>query len=98
VSNPANQSPTDALTSYLAAAANSLSFFFFGGPGREIVGKNNVGEVTFSWGTTEETKVLHHNLWWSLSKLDGTDEAKFPLSNYDVLLGQSNSKYPKPTY
>lgn len=98
VTSPNQQQPPTALQNILAAASNSMMFFLNDGPGSEVVGKNNIGEVTFNWGSTEATKFLHHNLWWSHSNVNGTDMLKAPHSRFVVLLGEDAVKYPKPTF
>lgn len=97
VTSPDQQQQAVALQNYLAAASNSMMFFLNDGPGSEVVGKNNIGEVTFIWGNTEATKFLRHNLWWSQTNDNGTDKAKGPHSKFVVLLGEDAAKYPKPS-
>jgi len=67
--------------------------------GSEAVGKNNLGEVTFRWGNTEETKLVQHNLWWSKADpASGVDLPREPHSKFAVVLGKDEATYPKPTY
>jgi hypothetical protein len=84
---------------FLTAQENYNTYFRFDGPGRQIVGKNNIGEVFFEWGTTETTKQIRHNLWWSTtSPITGrNDPEKSPLSQFRLLLGEDASQYQKPT-
>lgn len=63
------------------------------GSGRIVVGRNNVGELRFSWGPGDD-KTAIQKLWWRL-----TDQAEpAPLTDYAIPLGFSVSQYPKPTY
>lgn len=94
---------------FMTAQENYNTYFRSDGPGRQLVGKNNIGEVFFEWGTTETTKQVRHHLWWSInSPLKGyndptaqspglNDPEKSPLSQFRLLLGEDASQYPKPT-
>ena len=87
-----------ALNDYLATASNARNYMLFDGPGREAVGKNNLGEIRFSWGFTEDTKIVRHQLWWRMEKRGATNRTEldpFPLSSYEVILGGA-SQYTKP--
>lgn len=99
VTSPVGQSAPNALNAFLTAHDNYKTYFQNDGPGREIVGKNNIGEVFFEWGNTETTKIVRHSLWWSLtSAITGLDDPeKSPLSQFRVLLGEDSTTYPKPT-
>lgn len=60
-------------------------------PGMEIVGWNNLGEVTFQWGEGD-AKAVVHKLWWWL-----TPQAEpFPISRYTVRLALNDPQYPMP--
>ncbi|MBK7230679.1 MAG: hypothetical protein IPH93_00030 [Saprospiraceae bacterium] len=37
--------------------------------GKEIVGKNNLGEVFIEWGVNENEKFINHWLWWEKNSL-----------------------------
>ncbi|MGI4735253.1 MAG: hypothetical protein ACRYG7_08755 [Janthinobacterium lividum] len=104
VQDPANPVFGSALDSYLNAASNAQTYVRHDGFGREVVGKNNLGEVRFSWGATEETKIVKHQIWWRLEQFTIEDKdlrsielPPYPLSAYEVILGQVPSKYPAPT-
>ena len=62
--------------------------------GRFIVGRNNIGDVRFSWGAGDQKRVTQR-LWWRR-----TDSAPAtPLSTFDVSLRVDEAqRYPKPTY
>lgn|GEM_PF-1675965 len=88
-----------ALRSYLDATANNKRYLLEDSAGSEAVGKNNLGEVTFRWGNTEETKLVQHNLWWSKADpASGVDLPREPHSKFAVVLGKDEATYPKPTY
>ena len=53
------------------------------GSGKELVGQNNLGEITFQWGTDENSKVAIQELWWWL----GNRPNPFPLSRFSCSLG-----------
>lgn len=76
----------EVLGRYLAAAANHDDYLGPWGSGKEVVGFNNLGEVTFSWQAGEEKKVIQ-TLWWRLA---GMNDAA-PLTRYiiDLALGPS---------
>ena len=70
----------------LAAAANHRDYLGPWGSGKEIVGCNNLGEVTFTWQAGDAKKVIQ-TLWW---RLEGMNDAA-PLTHYviDLALGPS---------
>jgi hypothetical protein len=67
-----------ALQAYVNAAKNHKDYRGKWGDGKEIVGVNNIGEITFEWGPgeDEEDKVVVQELWWWLQGLSDP----FPLS------------------
>lgn len=91
------QQRADALKNYLAATNNNKKYLLEDSPGSEAVGKNNLGEVTFDWGSTEQTKFVRHYLWWSKANKDGTDAPREPHSKFTVLLGEDDTIYPRPS-
>ena len=91
------QQRADALKNYLAATNNNKRYLLKDSAGSEAVGKNNLGEVTFDWGSTEQTKFVRHYLWWSKANGDGTDAPREPHSKFAVLLGKDDNIYPRPT-
>lgn len=98
--DPALAPAGTALNRYLAVASNAQTYVLHDGYGREAVGKNNLGEIRFSWGFTEDTKLVLHQLWWRLVSRDmnSPELPPYPLSEYEVMLGASTTKYPKPTF
>jgi hypothetical protein len=90
------QQRATAMKNYVAACENNRKYLLKDSPGSEAVGKNNFGEVTFDWGSTEETKFVRHYLWWS-ETFNGIDAQRQPHSKFAVLLGKDDAKYPKPT-
>ncbi len=96
--DPTRATPGLALDRYLAVARNKQAYMQTDGPGREAVGKNNIGEIRFSWGSTEETKVLRHQLWWRMDDKNSPTRVElppYPLSEYEVIMGET-TKYPRP--
>lgn len=91
------------LRSYLDAATNAQTYLH-DSYGREAVGRNNIGEIRFSWGTTEATKIIKHQLWWRLEQFLDENHSNtielplYPLSEYEVILGTVANKYPKPVF
>ncbi|GAA0923677.1 hypothetical protein GCM10009558_035710 [Virgisporangium aurantiacum] len=77
-----------ALTAYLTAAGRHADDYErrFGG-GKEIVGHNCIGEVTFEWGETDEAKAVVHQLWWAIEEQPTT----FPLSRWRVSLANGST-------
>ena len=61
----------------------------FAGNGKEIVGVNNIGVVSFSGSRPI------HSLWWHLGDEHGSPLEIYPLSSFIVIL---NDESPKPTY
>lgn len=86
-----------ALKEYMRASENHDDYAKRWGNGKEIVGLNNFGEVTFQWNPAQPRTVTHQ-IWWRLEK-KGKDAAElepFPLSKYVVSLEFDDAKYPKP--
>ncbi|MFG3700466.1 peptidoglycan-binding protein [Micromonospora sp. NPDC047620] len=65
VVDPAGLPRDQALAQYLAAARNLDHYKGSWGNGKEIVGRNNLGEVTFDW-PDGECKSATQRLWWHL--------------------------------
>ena len=80
-----------ALNAYLSTGEEYEKYLKSYAPGREIVGWNNIGEVTFRWGPGDDKEVVHE-LWWWLSP----EAQPFPISKYVVSLRLSDSRYPPP--
>ncbi len=60
--------------------------------GKEIVGFNNIGEITFQWGEDDDDKTLTQELWWRLTK----EGNLLPLTKYIVSLRLYDLTYSKP--
>ncbi|MEU9337223.1 hypothetical protein AB0D49_29365 [Streptomyces sp. NPDC048290] len=54
-----------ALAQYVQAAGNHDGYLGVFGSGKEIVGRNNIGEVRFDWGA-QDAKSVVQTLWWRL--------------------------------
>ncbi|GAA2216579.1 peptidoglycan-binding protein [Micromonospora olivasterospora] len=65
VVDPAGLPRDQALAQYLAAARNLDNYKGSWGNGKEIVGHNNLGEITFDW-PDGECKSATQRLWWHL--------------------------------
>jgi hypothetical protein len=79
------------MATYLAGSAEYKKYMHDYAPGREIVGFNNIGEISFLWNAGDDRSVIHQLWWW----LAPTAQA-FPLSKYIVSLRLNDSKYPEP--
>jgi hypothetical protein len=62
------------------------------GVGHEIVGVNNLGEITFTFEDTDPRVRIAQNLWWRLAS--GSDPA--PNTTYIVSLEFNDKDYPDP--
>lgn len=82
-----------ALKSYLAMSSNHASYTGEWGDGKEIVGLNNIGEISFEG--TDETLTVVQQLWWRLEGLGGKVLEPFPLTKLKVSLKFNDSKYPQ---
>ena len=87
-----------ALASYLAASANHTDVAHKWGDGKEIVGVNNIGEITFRW-QPDDAKAVVQELWWRLQQRQVSTRllTPFPLSKAIVSLNFNDSKYPQPS-
>ncbi|WP_433280671.1 peptidoglycan-binding protein [Micromonospora sp. CA-244673] len=65
VLDPTGLPRDQALAQYLAAARNLDHYKGSWGNGKEIVGRNNLGEITFDW-PAGECKTATQRLWWHL--------------------------------
>ncbi|MBD2778292.1 hypothetical protein [Iningainema tapete] len=82
-----------ALEKYLAIAKNYRDFTGKKGRGREIVGVNNIGEITFEMIDSKEIAV--QTLWWRLQSWEKDKFLEpFPLTRYEVSLIFDNQDYP----
>jgi hypothetical protein len=80
------------LSAYLGVSAQHRRFLKEGS-GMEVVGKNNLGEISFAWGSTHS---VVHELWW---RVEGDDHAvvePLPLTKFVVSLDHGQSRYPRP--
>ena len=73
-------------------AGQLYSEYAYRAVGTDIVGVNNVGEITFNWGEGDE-KYATQTLWWRLAN---TDDPK-ARTVFTVALKLSDTNYPKPT-
>ncbi|NMG22501.1 hypothetical protein [Brasilonema bromeliae] len=81
------------LEQYLAMARNSHDYIGKKGKGREVVGLNNIGEITFEFVDGKEIAV--QTLWWRLeSREKGKLLEPFPLTRCEVSLAFDNPNYP----
>jgi len=86
-----------ALKSYLAMSSNYQQYTKEWGNGKEIVGLNNIGEVTFSSSGDDDLKVIQQ-LWWRLEKRGdiATELQPFPLTKYIISLNALDNLDPIP--
>lgn len=87
------QDRRQALETYLAMAKNYREYKGLWGHGKEIVGVNNFGEVTFEFDDNKQIAV--QTLWW---RLDSYEDDKllepFPLTRYEISLSFDDKECP----
>lgn len=82
-----------ALRGYLAQARNQRDRMAKWGRGKEIVGVNNLGEITFE--LVNNTPITVQTLWWRLESFhDGKLLEPFPLTRTEVSLLFDDENYP----
>ena len=83
------------MASYLAVSANHTDVTHKWGDGKEIVGVNNIGEITFRW-QPGDAKAVVQELWWRLQQRQDPDRLldPFPLSKAIVSLSFANANIP----
>ncbi len=59
--------------------------------GRELVGVNNIGEITFRWGE-DSRKTVVQQLWWRIAG----ESAPIPMTRYEVSLDVHDPSDPEP--
>lgn len=92
--NPANRQA--ALQTYYQMAGDHASYSNQWGPGKEIVGLSNMGEIRFE--VNNGNYMLQHILWWQMNAPNGTPLQPFPISQFSVNMNFNASQYPAPTY
>jgi hypothetical protein len=93
VSFSAVTSKNKALEEYLKASKNHMDYAQKHGSGKEIVGLNNVSEVSFNWKDGE--KSVLQQTWWHLKRKDKKEpEQFFPLTKYKVSLEFNEEDLP----
>jgi hypothetical protein len=76
---------TAALEDYLAMAQNHNTYRGIWGDGKEIVGVNNIGEITFEF--VDGKAVAVQTLWWRMRSWEGSKLLEpFPLTRCEVSL------------
>ncbi|MBP5976218.1 hypothetical protein HW132_26685 [Brasilonema sp. CT11] len=81
------------LEQYLAMAINHHHYIGKKAKGKEVVGLNNIGEITFEFVDGKEIAV--QTLWWRLeSHENGKLLEPFPLTRCEVSLAFDNPDYP----
>lgn len=84
------------LREYMAKAARiERAYLKKDGPGKQLVGKNNIGEISFRWRPNDDKAVIH-TLWWRLKDTKDGEMQPFPLTRFIVSLAFSDSKFPEP--
>ncbi len=94
VTVPSVASKNKALEEYLKASKNHMDYARKHGSGKEIVGLNNVSEVSFNWKDGE--KSVMQQTWWHLKRKDKKEpEQFFPLTKYKVSLEYNEGSLPR---
>lgn len=92
VGNPAVTSKNKALEEYLKASKNHMDYARKHGSGKEIVGLNNVSDVSLNW--KDEEKSVIQQTWWHLKRKDNKEPEFFPLTKYKVSLDFNAASLP----
>ena len=101
---PPSDDRTAALKNYLSLAEEHSEYTEEWGNGKEIVGVNNIGEISFEKERDDQGNVVAffavQNLWWQMKSQANSSELlePFPLSKFKVLLNTNTNDFPKPTY
>ena len=93
IDDPAVSSKNKALEEYLKASKNHLDYAQKHGSGKEIVGLNNVSEISFNWKENEEKSVIQQT-WWHLEPKDNKKSEFFPLTRFKVSLEFNKDTLP----
>ncbi|MEC4817490.1 MAG: hypothetical protein SAK29_30105 [Scytonema sp. PMC 1069.18] len=87
------QDRKQALEKYLARAKNYRDRTSKAGQGKEVVGLNNIGEITFEFADGKDVAV--QTLWWRLESWEKDKLLEpFPLTRYEVSLSFDEPDYP----
>jgi hypothetical protein len=87
------QDRRQALETYLATAKNHDEYKGLWGHGKEIVGVNNFGEITFEFDN--DKRIAVQTLWWRLeSYKDDKLLEPFPLTRYEISLSFDDKECP----
>jgi hypothetical protein len=89
---PPNSSREEVLQQYLDMSENQEFYSEKWADGKEIVGVNNIGEISFKEGDNGLTVI--HSLWWRLRSRNKTFLPFFPLTVYEVPLNLNSSERP----
>jgi len=86
-----------ALAAYLAMSANYKDYARQWGDGKEVVGVNNIGEISFHW-SDDDSRAVVQEIWWRMKKFGGPANLlpPFPLSKAVISLNFVDSRYPQP--
>ncbi len=82
----------EALEKYLSMAKNYREYISRKGNGTEIVGLNNLAEITFD--IVDGKEVVVQTLWWKLESQDGKMLEPFPLTRCEVSLDFDDKQHP----
>ncbi|BAZ42510.1 hypothetical protein NIES4101_84790 [Calothrix sp. NIES-4101] len=87
------QNRRPALENYLNMAKNYHEYKGLWGHGKEIVGVNNFGEITFE--LDEQQPIAVQTLWWRLESFDKDKLLEcFPLTRYEISLSFDDPECP----
>ncbi|AFY56689.1 hypothetical protein Riv7116_4259 [Rivularia sp. PCC 7116] len=83
----------EAVEKYLSMAKNYREYLSKKGHGTEIVGLNNIGEITFE--IVDDKEMIVQTLWWRLESWeDGKMLEPFPLTRCEISLEFDDEQHP----
>ncbi len=96
VGNPDTPDKNKALKEYLKASRNHSEYTHKWGSGKEIVGLNNVSEISFDWKNGQEKWIEQKSWWYLKQKNENKPQAFFPLSKFRISMDFKVEDLPKP--
>lgn len=95
---PPTEDRREAIGHYLALSSNHSSYVGTWGNGKEIVGANNIGEISFQNADTPTMSVIH-TIFWRLNPHGSAGPLPLaPLSRFNISLNFNDSLTPFPNF